>query len=67
MAKKQRTVYNDYDRDQVKAILKKRKAKRRKRRIKVLLIIFIIILIIAFFASDYSRLKSITVSGNNRV
>lgn len=67
MAKKQRTVYNDYDRDQVKAILKKRKAKRRKRRIKVLLIIFIIILIIAFFASDYSRLKSITVSGNIRV
>lgn len=67
MAKKQRTVYNDYDRDQVKAILKKRKARRRKRRIRVLLIILIIIIIIAFFISDYSRLKSITVSGNNRV
>lgn len=67
MARKQQTIYNDYDRNQVKAILKKRKAKRRKRRLKILLIILIIILIIAFFMSDYSRLKSITVSGNNRV
>lgn len=67
MAKKQRTIYNDYDRDQVKAILKKRKAKRRKKRIRILLIVLIIILIVAFFVSDYSRLKSITVSGNNRV
>lgn len=67
MARKQQTIYNDYDRNQVKAILKKRRARRRKRRLKILLFILIIILIIAFFVSDYSRLKSITVSGNNRV
>lgn len=67
MARKQRTVYNDYDRDQVKVILKKRKAKRRKKRIKILLVILMIILIIAFFISDYSRLKSITVNGINRI
>lgn len=67
MVKKQQTVYNDYDRDQVKAILKKRKAKRRKKRIRILCVFLLIFLIGAFFVSDYSRLKSITVSGNNRV
>lgn len=67
MAKKRRTVYNDYDQNQVKAILKQRKIRRRKRIFKVLFVVLIISLIIAFFVSDYSRLKSITVSGNNRV
>lgn len=38
MARKQRTVYNDYDRDQVKVILKKRKAKRRKKELKFCLL-----------------------------
>lgn len=30
MARKQRTVYNDYDRDQVKVILKKEKRNEEK-------------------------------------
>ena len=69
MAKKKQkqTIYNDYDRDQVLAYLKKQKAKKRKRRRRLFLIILVIGLIIAFFVSDYSRLQSITVSGNNRV
>lgn len=68
MAKrKQQTIYNDYDRDQVLAYLKKQKAKKRKRRRRVLFVILVIGLIIAFFISDFSRLQTITVSGNNRV
>ena len=67
MARKQQTIYNDYDQNQVRAILKTKKRNRRKRRLKILLFIIVVILIVAFFTSDYSRLKTITVSGNNRV
>ena len=65
--KQQQNIYNDYDRDQVLAYLKKQKAKKRKRRRRVIFVILVIGLIIAFFVSDYSRLQTITVSGNNRV
>lgn len=65
--KQTQTIYNDYDRDQVIAYLKKQKAKKRKRRRRLLFVVFVIGLVIAFFVSDYSRLQSITVSGNNRV
>lgn len=61
------TIYNDYDRDQVLAYLKKQKAKKKKRRRRILFVMFIIGIIVAFFASDYSRLQSISVSGNNLV
>lgn len=65
--KKQQTIYNDYDQNQVRATLKKQKAKRRKKRRRIVFVFLIIGLIIAFFVSDLSRLKSITVIGNNRV
>lgn len=67
MKKKKQTIYNDYDRNQVKAILKMRKAKKRKRRQRLFLVILFIVLVIAFFVSDYSRLKTITISGNNYI
>ena len=58
--KQQQNIYNDYDRDQVLAYLKKQKAKKRKRRRRVIFVILVIGLIIAFFVSDYSRLQTIT-------
>lgn len=65
--KKKQTIYNDYDQNQVKAILKKRKVKKRKRRQRLFLAVLLVALVIAFFVSDYSRLKTISVSGTNKV
>lgn len=67
MKKKQRVMYEDYQQNPVRSILKARKAKRRRKKIRLLLSIFIVILIASFFASDYSRIASISVSGNKLV
>ncbi|MFQ6794040.1 MAG: cell division protein FtsQ/DivIB [Thomasclavelia sp.] len=65
--KQQKVIYNYYDQEQVKSYLKKKKAKRRKRKRILVMIVIVIILIIAFFISDYSRLQSIKVIGNEKV
>ena len=67
MKKKQKEMYDDYKRNPVRSILKEKKARRRKKRIKALLVIFVLVLIASFFASDYSRIKSINVTGNELV
>lgn len=67
MKKKQKEMYDDYKRNPVRSILKEKKARRRRKRIKALLVIFVLVLIASFFASDYSRIKSIDVTGNELI
>lgn len=68
MAKEQqKIIYNYYDQEQVKAYNRQIKAKKRRRRRIALAIIILIVLIVGFFISDYSRLQTITVTGNEKV
>lgn len=64
MKKRKEHLYNDYDQDQVQEILKQRKAKKRKKIMRKLLVLLVLGLIVAFFVSDYSKVRSITISGN---
>lgn len=59
--------YNEHDEDQVKKILVTKKKKRLKRRIKVLLFLVLFAIIGGYFLSDYSRVQSVTVIGNEEV
>lgn len=63
---------NDFSREQVDNAYKRRyyneyKISKKKKKLKILLYILVVILIAAFFASDFSRIQSISVSGNNWV
>lgn len=60
-------VYNEHDRNQVEQILKTRKQKRRKRKRRLLLCLLLILLVVGFFISDYSKVQTVNVSGNNRL
>lgn len=60
-------VYNEHDRNQVEQILKKRKQKRRKRRRRFLLCCLFLVFVVGFFMSDYSKVQTVNVTGNNRV
>lgn len=59
--------YNEHDENQVNKILKTKKKKKLKRRFKVIFVLLILILIGLFFMSDYSKIKSIQVFGNEEV
>lgn len=59
--------YNEHDENQVKKILKNKKKKKLKRRLKIFLVIIVAGLICAFFASDYSKVKSIQIEGNQDI
>lgn len=59
--------YNEHDENQVDKILKTKKKKKLKRRFKVIFVLLILILIGAFFISDYSKVQSIQVFGNEEV
>lgn len=60
-------VYNEHDRNQVEQILKARKQKRRKRKRRFLLCVLLILLVAGFFISDYSKVQTVNVVGNNRL
>lgn len=60
-------VYNEHDQNQVREILKQRKIKRRKRRRKILLLFVVVLFVVGFFISDFSKIQSITISGNQRI
>lgn len=60
-------VYNEHDQNQVKEILKKRKMKRRKKRRRRLLLVVVVLFIMGFFISDFSKIQSIVITGNQRV
>lgn len=59
--------YNEHDENQVEKILKTKKKKKLKRRFKVLLFLIFFVLIGYYFLSDYSKVKSIEVSGNDDI
>lgn len=59
--------YNEHDENQVKKILKTKKKKKLKKRIKLLFILIILIIIGAYFLSDYSKVQSIKVVGNDEL
>lgn len=59
--------YNEHDENQVDKILKTKKKKKLKRRFKVIFVLFVLVLIGIFFISDYSKVQSIQVVGNEEV
>lgn len=59
--------YNEHDENQVKKILKNKKKKRMKRKINIILIFLVMILISSYFISDYSKVQSIEVNGNDHI
>ena len=59
--------FNEHDENQVKKILKSKKKKKMKRRFKLFLFLLILVLIGAYFVSDFSKVQSITVVGNEEV
>lgn len=60
-------VYNEHDQNQVREILRKRKEKRRRKRRRICMLILVLVFIVAFFVSDYSKIQTITISGNVRL
>lgn len=65
MAKKKRL--NEYDENPSKVIKKTYRKKKRVRRMRVLMIILLISAIGYYFYSPYSKLQSISISGNQVV
>lgn len=59
--------YNEHDESQVHKIYKKNKKKKLRRRFKVLLILIFLVLIGSYFLSDYSKIQSIRIVGNDEV
>lgn len=67
MSHQQEYYYNEHDESQVKKILKTKKKKKLKRRMKILLFLSAFVCIGYYFLSDYSKVKSISVTGNEEV
>lgn len=59
--------YNEHDVNQVQRYYKTKKKKRRKMRGKRIFKLILLIFVVAFFISDYSRVKSVKVHGNENV
>lgn len=59
--------YNEHDENQVEKILKSKKKKKLKRRFKILLILMLLVMISAYFLSDYSKVSSIQIVGNEEI
>ena len=59
--------YNEHDENQVKKILKTKKKKKLKKRIKILFVLIVLTVIGAYFLSDYSKVQSIKVVGNEEL
>ncbi len=67
MAHSQKYYYNEHDENQVEKILKIKKKKKLKRRVKVILFLIFAVSLMAYFLSDYSKVQSIKVIGNEEV
>lgn len=67
MAHHNEYYYNEHDESQVEKILKLKKKKKIKRRFKILLFLMFFVLVASYFLSDFSRVQSITIVGNNEV
>lgn len=55
--------FNEHDENQVLAMRNKLRRKKRKRRRRFVVVVLMIILIIAFFVSDLSKVKTINITG----
>lgn len=64
---KQKVIYNEHDYNQVQTMRRKIRNKKKKRRRRALALLIIIVAFVAFLMSDYSKIKSIDVTGNERV
>lgn len=60
-------LYNEHDENQVLTMRKKLKKKKKKRRQRFVVFVLILILIVCFFISDLSKVKSIEVTGCQRL
>lgn len=58
-------VYHEYDENPVRKTLKQRKKKKLKRKVKILLVLCLSIILAFYLISDYSKVKSIHISGNS--
>lgn len=56
-------LYNEHDENQVLTMRKKLKKKKKKRRQRFVFIIVLLLLIAAFFISDLSKIKDISIEG----
>lgn len=59
--------YNEHDENQVKKILKAKKRKKLKNRVKILIGLIVFVFIGAYFVSDYSKVQSIQIIGNEDI
>lgn len=55
--------FNEHDENQVLAMRNKLRRKKRKRRRRFVMVVLVIILIFVFFLSDLSKVKTIDISG----
>ena len=58
-------VYHEYDENPVRKTLKQRKKKKLKRKVKILFVVCLLIILAFYLISDYSKVKSIHISGNS--
>ncbi|MCD7950451.1 MAG: FtsQ-type POTRA domain-containing protein [Erysipelotrichaceae bacterium] len=56
-------VYNEYDENQIRKTLKKRKRKKIKRRIKFLIALLVVVCVTGYLFSDLSRIRTIKITG----
>lgn len=67
MKRQQDYYYNEHDENQVRKIYRVNKHKKLKKRIKILLVLIMFVLVGAYFLSDYSKVQSIKVIGNQEI
>ncbi len=64
MKKKTDIYYNEHDQSQVYEVLKKKKKSRLKQKWRIFLIVIMIAGILLFIQSDFSKVRSIEIQGN---
>lgn len=65
--KKQGISYNQYDENVVKKEFLKRKKEKKEKKKKILYVVLFIFVILFYFYSDFSRLKTINIVGNQKI
>lgn len=64
MKKKTEVYYNEHDQSQVYEVLKKKKKSRLKRRWRITVIILLLLGVVLWMNSDFSKVRSIQIQGN---
>ena len=66
MAKEQ-YYFNEHDENQTQLLRKNRKKKKLKRKIKIVIVLLLLLLVAGYFISDYSRVQTIVIEGQQEV